>query len=254
MDIVGGFALRDGTFAKCLTGVDDHSRFCVSAKLMRRELSCSVCDGLEQALARFGVPGQILTDNGKVFTGKHFRPPVEVLFENICRENGIENRLTAPYSPTTTGKIERFHGSLRAEFLTGRVFDSRYQAQRELDAWVVDDNQSRPYQALGMKTPLEAFAASAVVALPVRSDPEPVFQDRGGDEWVTRKVSSAGVVTVSWQQISVEHRGGRKVDIHVTNELLEIWDGSELLKTVLKTDREKEVRVKKAFTMPAKKP
>ena len=42
---------------------------CVSAKLMRRELSRSVCDGLEQALARFGAPGQILTDNGTVFTG-----------------------------------------------------------------------------------------------------------------------------------------------------------------------------------------
>jgi hypothetical protein len=35
--------------------------------------------------------------------------------------------------------------------------------------------------------------------------------------------------------------------------LLQIWDGSELLKTVLKADREKEVRVKKAFTMPARK-
>lgn len=254
MDIVGGFALRDGTFAKCLTGVDDHSRLCVSAKLMRRELSRSVCDGLEQALARFGVPGQILTDNGKVFTGKHFRPPVEVLFEKICRENGIETILTAPYSPTTTGKIERFHRSLRAEFLTGRVFDSLHQAQRELDAWVEDYNQSRPHQALGMKTPLEAFAASQVVPVPVRTGPEPVFQDRSSDEWVTRKVSSAGVVTVSWQQISVgKHRGGKKVDIHVTGELLQIWDGSELLKTVLKADREKEVRVKKAFTMPPKK-
>ena len=67
-------------------------------------------------------------------------------------------------------------------------------------------------------------------------------------------MSSAGVVTVSWQQISVgKHRGGRKVDIHVTNELLQIWDGSELLKTVLKADKEREVRVKKAFTMPQKK-
>ncbi len=105
-----------------------------------------------------------------------------------------------------------------------------------------------------MKTPLEAFTASQVAPVPVRTGPEPVFQDRGGDEWVTRKVSSAGVVTVSWQQISVgKHRGGRKVDIHVTKELLQIWDGSELLKTVLKADREKEVRVKKAFTMPARK-
>jgi hypothetical protein len=88
----------------------------------------------------------------------------------------------------------------------------------------------------------------------VRTGPEPVFQDRGSDEWVSRKVSSAGVVTVAWQQISVgKHRGGRKVDIHVTDELLQIWDGSELLKTVLKADTGGKVRVKKAFTMPLKK-
>jgi transposase InsO family protein len=30
-----------------------------------------------------------------------------VLFERICRENGITQRLTKPRSPTTTGKIER---------------------------------------------------------------------------------------------------------------------------------------------------
>ena len=37
MDVVGGFVLADGTRAKVLTGVDDHSRFCVSAHLMVRE-------------------------------------------------------------------------------------------------------------------------------------------------------------------------------------------------------------------------
>ena len=29
MDVVGGFVLADGRRAKALTGVDDHSRFCV---------------------------------------------------------------------------------------------------------------------------------------------------------------------------------------------------------------------------------
>jgi transposase InsO family protein len=43
--------------------------------------------------------------------------PVEVLFEKICRDNGIKQRLTKPRSPTTTGKIERFHKTLRTEFL-----------------------------------------------------------------------------------------------------------------------------------------
>ena len=37
MDVVGGFVLADGTEAKALTGVDDHSRFCVCARLMPRE-------------------------------------------------------------------------------------------------------------------------------------------------------------------------------------------------------------------------
>ena len=122
MDVVGGFLLADGTSAKALTGVDDHSRFCVSAALMPKERTQAVCDGLAAALRAHGVPQQILTDNGKVFTGRFTRPPVEVLFDRICRENGIEHLLTQPRSPTTTGKIERFHRTLRIEFDTTRIF------------------------------------------------------------------------------------------------------------------------------------
>jgi transposase InsO family protein len=47
----------------------------------------------------------VLTDNGKVFTGRYAARPMEVLFDRICRENGIRHLLTAPRSPTTTGKI-----------------------------------------------------------------------------------------------------------------------------------------------------
>ena len=146
LDTVGGFVIAKGstTFrAKALTGVDDHSRFCVSAYLMVRESSQRVCEGLALALRTYGVPGQILTDNGKVFTGRFNRPPVEVLFDRVCRENGIEHLLTQPRSPTTTGKIERFHRALRAEFRTDRVFASLRAAQAELDEWVEEYN-TRP--------------------------------------------------------------------------------------------------------------
>jgi transposase len=83
MDIVGGFPLADGTSAKALTGLDDHSRMCVSARLMARERTRGVCEGLRAALATFGVPEQVLTDNAKVFTGRFAHPPVEVLFDAI---------------------------------------------------------------------------------------------------------------------------------------------------------------------------
>ena len=50
MDVVGGFVLADGRRVKVLSGVDDHSRFCVSAHVMVRETSAKVCDGLRKAL------------------------------------------------------------------------------------------------------------------------------------------------------------------------------------------------------------
>jgi transposase InsO family protein len=59
-----------------------------------------------------------------VFTGRFAPHPGEVLFDRICRENGITHRLTAPRSPTTTGKIEPFHKTLRTELLEGLRFDS----------------------------------------------------------------------------------------------------------------------------------
>ncbi|ORB19918.1 IS481 family transposase [Mycolicibacterium moriokaense] len=50
MDVVGGFPLADGTSAKALTGIDDHSRMCVCARLMARERTRAVCDALRAAL------------------------------------------------------------------------------------------------------------------------------------------------------------------------------------------------------------
>ena len=95
----------------------------------------------------YGVPEQILTDNGKVFTGRFGPGHGEVLFDRICRENGIKHLLTAPRSPTTTGKVERWHKTLRREFLNGKVFASIDDAQAQLDAWVEHYNHDRPHQS-----------------------------------------------------------------------------------------------------------
>jgi hypothetical protein len=248
MDLVGGFPLADGSSAKALTGVDDHSRFCVSATLMPRERTRPVCDGLAASMRAHGVPQQILTDNGKVFTGRFHQPPVEVLFDRICRENGVEHLLTAPYSPTTTGKIERFHRSLRAEFLTGQVFTSLQTAQGALDEWVNHYNHDRPHQALDMATPATRFQRlePAAAAAEVNVDDKALAPDRTGDEWVSRRVCANGVVCVSWQQVSVgKHRAGERCDVHVSDQLLQFWIGPDLLKTVARSSRG-EVRKKHA--------
>jgi len=72
------------------------------------------CEALALALRRHGAPTQILTDNGKVFTNRFGKGSGDVLFDRMCRDHGIKHLLTAPRSPTTTGKVERFHKTLRA--------------------------------------------------------------------------------------------------------------------------------------------
>jgi transposase InsO family protein len=250
MDVVGGFVLADGTRAKALTGVDDHSRFCVSARLMTRESSQKVCEGLAAALAAYGVPEQILTDNGKVFTGRFSVPAVEVLFDRICRENGIVHLHTQPRSPTTTGKIERFHRAIRAEFRTDRTFRSLAAAQAELDEWVGQYNTARPHQALGMATPAQRFwrpATAEVTALrQPPSRPERPAAGRGDGYWVARRASAVGAVCVHWQQVCLgAAAAGHNIDVWVTGDVLQFYDGDQLLRTTARTT-EGTVRVKRA--------
>ncbi|MGW2971520.1 IS481 family transposase [Streptomyces mirabilis] len=162
MDIVGGVMLVDPVTgelseAKVVTGVDDHSRYCVIASVVERATGRAVCSAFAGALQAFGVPEEVLTDNGKQFTDR-FGQGGEVLFDRICRENGIAHRLTQPASPTTTGKVERFHQTLRRELLDDcGAFEGIGAAQAALDAWVEEYNSSRPHQALDMDSPADRF-------------------------------------------------------------------------------------------------
>jgi transposase InsO family protein len=234
MDVMGGVELEDGSELKVVTGLDDHSRFCVAAGLVTRATSKAVCEVLSASLTRYGIPDEILTDNGKCFTGRFGPNPTEVLFDRILRENGISHRHTAVRSPTTTGKIERFHQSLRREFLDGRTFASAQAAQAAIQAWVADYNVNRPHQALEMATPAERFRlaplSKADVSVPV--DPR---EDEAG-QWVLRRVASNGVVSVDNQMFSVGNAyRGELVDVLADDTTIQVWSRNHLIKTVART-------------------
>lgn len=247
MDVLSGILLRDGTDLKCVTGIDDHSRFCVVAQLVPRATARAVCGAFAGALERFGVPDEVLTDNGKVFTGRYGPTPHETLFDRLCRENGIRHLLTGVRSPTTTGKIERFHRTLRTEHLEGRTFATAAVAQRELNAFVEAYNTERPHQAIRMRAPAERFrlgGPTSADVLPPHT--EAIGPPRAGDEWITRRVASNGVICVAWQQLSVgKHYAGEQVDVYLRPELLEVWLGEDLIKSAVRTTT-KEVRKKNA--------
>jgi transposase InsO family protein len=160
MDVTASAFLVSGREVKIVTGIDDHSRYCVITKAVLNATARPVCQAFIDAMAVDGVPEEVLTDNGKVFTGRFHKPgvPVEVLFDRICRENGISHRLTKVRSPTTTGKIERLHQTLQRELLDPHgPFPDITALQAALDAWRREYNGDRPHQSLGMAFPVSRF-------------------------------------------------------------------------------------------------
>jgi len=154
-----------------------------------------------------------------------------VLFDRICRENGISRRHTGVRSPTTTGKTERFHQSLRREFLADRTFGSIQAAQAALDAWVADYNTARPHQALEMATPAERFRltplAQGRASVPVDSK-----EDHAG-QWVPRRFGSNGMASVDNQLFSVTNAyKGELADVFVDGSVIQVWSKNHLIRTI----------------------
>jgi hypothetical protein len=234
LDVMGGIWLADGRELKAVTGSDDHSRFCVAAGLIERANAHSVCRIFTQSLDRHGNREELLTDNGKVFTGRLGPHPGEVLFDRICREQGITHRRTGIRAPTTTGKIERFHKTLRAELLTGRRFDSLPQAQQELDAWVADYNTHRPHQALAMAVPAQRFHPAT--ASPNRAPGGPLQPPRPvtlSATEITRRVSASGLIGVCYQQVSAgRHLASQIVTVRLHPTVLQVFHAGQLIRTV----------------------
>lgn len=237
MDIVGRFYLADGTEMKVVTGVDDNSRYCVCARIVARATARPVCDALTFALKQHGAPNEILTDNGKVFTARFGQGPGPVLFDRICHNNGIKHRLTAPYSPTTTGKVERFHRTYREEFLVDhdRKHATLEAAQAALDAWVMKYNTERPHQSLGDRPPAERFALAAPRG-PVDADIEivdiegPTASPR--PPGVSRWVDQRGSIALNGFRYRVGPTfAGESVEVVVQGGLVEILHQGVLVAT-----------------------
>ena len=192
--------------------------------------------GCAARCAAYGVPEQILTDNGKVFTGRFNHPPVEVLFDRICRENGIEHLLTQPRSPTTTGKIERFHRT-SARGVPHRHRLSRTIAQRPAGprrvGRLLQHRPAAPVDRDGHPQPqrFNAGAPPLTTIDPVerryRSHRRSVGQPPGLRQRHRLRVLAASLCR--------PHCAGARCDVHVDGDTLRFWIGDQFVKTAART-------------------
>jgi len=59
----------------------------------------------------------VLTDNGLEFTDKFVGKTKTVsgnhIFDNLCKDENVDHRLTAPFTPKTNGMVERVNGTIK---------------------------------------------------------------------------------------------------------------------------------------------
>jgi transposase InsO family protein len=151
--------LADASEVEILCWIDDHSRYAISVTAHRRVTGPIVVDTFTKALETHGVPASTLTDNGMVFTtrlsgGKGGRNGYETLLDALH----VTQKNSRPNHPTTCGKVERFHQTLK-RWLTAHPAATLDELQAALDQFVGEYNQQRPHSSIADRTPIAAYHA-----------------------------------------------------------------------------------------------
>lgn len=141
--------------------MDDHSRFLVGYGLHASASGALVLEVLRSAIASYGVPEEILTDNGPQYVT--WRGTSQ--FSKELQQQGIRQVVSRPKHPQTLGKIERFWGTLWRDCLQRAVFLDLEDARRRIGLFIDHYNFQRPHQGLDGLTPADRFFQAAPTVL-----------------------------------------------------------------------------------------
>lgn len=189
-DFKGEFKMADQKYCYPLNIFDDHSRFVI------KTVPCSstanvVIPAFRAAFCEFGMPNSVLSDNGAQFSG--FRQGY-TQFEKWLMNHDILPIHGRIKHPQTQGKIERFHRTMKDEFLKHTQIRDIADAEIQLGKWRDKYNNQRPHEALGMRCPADVYVPSG------RIYSEEVNRYEYGGNYHVIKVNSWGYVRFNkWQ-------------------------------------------------------
>ena len=186
MDFKGHFAMVGGGRCHPLTVLDDHSRYSIGIRACENEQASTVKRELVTMFRQYGLPVQMLMDNGSPW-GDPGGQPWTIVTSWLLRL-GIRVSHIRPHHPQSQGKDERFHRTLKAEVLRGRSHLDLLACQVAFDPWREVYNRERPHESLGMKVPASRYRLSG------RSYPEELPAIEYGTELEVRRVQSTGLM------------------------------------------------------------
>ncbi len=137
--------------------LDDHSRFLVGYGLHASQSSALVLEVLRAALAAYGTPEEILTDNGSQYVTWRGKSA----FTRELEKRGIRQVVARPRRPQTLGKIERFWGTLWRECVETAVFVDLGDARQRVGHFIDHYNFQRSHQGIDGLVPADRFFGAA---------------------------------------------------------------------------------------------
>jgi putative transposase len=146
--------------------IDDMSRLVPHAEFYLHERLDSFLDAFRQALLMRGIPRKLYVDNGPSFRSNHL--------EHICASLGIVLLHARPYQPEGKGKIERWFGTVRGNFLAVHKTTTFENLNEKFGAWVSGYNDKR-HNSTG-DTPIKRFAGNIECVRPAPKDLEDHFR------------------------------------------------------------------------------
>ncbi len=152
--------LEDGTPVRLIALLDDFSRYCLRCQVVSNLTADTAIQTVQAAWQEFGLPDEIVSDNGTAFTSVH--PGIPTDFGLRLRQKGIVHHLISPYWPEGNGKAEAFIKILKQECLN-HPFPSLADLNQALAEFVVFYNHFRLHGALGFQTPVSRFLSVASV-------------------------------------------------------------------------------------------
>lgn len=143
---------ENGSRFRILTLLDEHTRQCLAVHAAWSIRAVDAITVIEAAIARYGAPEHLRSDNGPEFIAYAIQDWVEA--------KQIKTLYIKPGSPWENAHIESFHDKLRDECLNRELFGTLAEARIILESWRVEYNEARPHSSLSYQTP-EEFARGA---------------------------------------------------------------------------------------------
>lgn len=137
--------------------MDDHSRFITGYGLHASQSAMLVIEVFRAALGAYGVPGEVLTDNGTQYVTWRGKSQ----FSRELEKRGIKHIVARPRRPQTLGKIERFWGSLWRECIESSVFVDMADARQRIGLYIDYYNLQRAHQGIDGLVPADRFFDAA---------------------------------------------------------------------------------------------